>query len=181
VYGDLLKPSALAFLEAHAAFPRARAARAVKVGAAQEQLESFDRVYAAARAIVQTYVVKNAVPETLKTCGVDTDRIGAIEALIALVKAREAEPWARALLDGAFGTRAPAVLEALREGTKAHKARVDASTARMNAFPAAWKSYIEFKNVVRHTYGSKSRQYRWIHIRYVAAEAAPDAPEGNSE
>lgn len=165
VHADLLAPRASRYQAAHTALPGAETEARTERSEAHTALLAVDKPYRAARAIARAYVPTLTVPETLKTLSTDTDQAAAIQVLLDILDTRgEDEAWAREQLEGEFGRLAPIAVREMSEHTAASTALLKAREARATAYGPAWEQYLAFKNVVRHTYGAKSPEYRRIHV-----------------
>lgn len=85
-------------------------------------------------------------------------------------------PWAKDVLDGAFGQRAPKAVQELEEASAADVIFAKVQEARSTAFGLAYEKFVRFKNVVRQAYGPSSLEYRRIHVRSNGQLAVPDEP-----
>ena len=165
VYEERLQPLATKYLAAHAALPAAETAASTERTEAAAALQAIDKPYRTARAIARAYVPTLTVPETLKVLTTDTDQAGAIQALLDILDARgDSEAWAREQLEGEFGRLAPIAVREMNEHTAASTTLSKARDARATEYGPTWERYIPFKNVVRHTYGPSSPEYRRIHV-----------------
>lgn len=166
VYDDQLGSLAQKFLAAHAGLPAAETAAGTERAQAEAALAAIDQPYRKARAVARAYVPEISLPETLKVLPTDTDKLAAIQSLLDELDRRDdSEAWAREQLEGEFGTRAPEVIREVREWIAANVSLAKAREARSSAYLPAYERYVDYKNVVRNTYGPRSAQYRRIHIR----------------
>jgi hypothetical protein len=180
VYADKLEPEAKEYLEANRALPRAESSLKKENREAVEHLELIDQPYREARSVYLAYFEDAPVPDTLKTLPTLTDRKNAIEFLLDLIDDHEGETWADEILAGPFGDKASKVVQEIDEATTANTDLSAARKRRAEAFGRAYDAYLAFKNVVRNAHGSKSPQYRRIHLRSKGtfADEAPASGEG---
>jgi hypothetical protein len=175
VYDDVLAPHAAAFRTWHEAVAKGQTAVAKARRRAREELATFDSTYRAARSVVLAFSPDETLPDTLKALGTDTDMLGAITTLSSIVQSYAGEAWADELSAGTFGTRAPKVMEALKDSITASKALLAAQQARAAAHKPAYDKYRAFKRVVGDCLGTSSAQYRRLHIRTRAAKQIEEA------
>ena len=176
-YNDSLKSAADAFRAAHAAVAKKEMAWGKENGQALEALRSFDRAYTTARAAAKAFVPAPRVPETLKSLPTDTDKKLAVETLLDVIDDHPQETWAKTLLEGEFGLRAPVVVKELEEAIEANKQLSAARTERAKLYGPAYEKYLPFKRVVRSACGSTSREYQRIHLRGSGTIEDDDAPK----
>jgi hypothetical protein len=138
VHDDLLAPHAIAFCKSHDAVAKAEGAAAKARRKVREELTVFDGYYRAARSVVLAFNPEEKLPDTLKAQTTDTDMLTAVMALSSVVQSHAGEPWADGLLAGLFGTRAPKVIEALKDLIAANKA-LSAANRRLQVRPSAAK------------------------------------------
>ncbi|APR84564.1 Hypothetical protein A7982_09913 [Minicystis rosea] len=178
-YEQVLKDAAQRFLAANANLAKAESAFGKENEEALAALRSIDGPYREARSTVAAFVPGVVLPETLKAQTTDTDKINAIESLLEIIEEHAGEKWADQLLAGAFGQTAGPTVTEINEGIAANKAVSAAREERAAAYGPAYERHLRFKRVVRDTLGSKSVQYKRIHVRNPANDAsdAPEAPE----
>lgn len=164
-YNGLLKPLADAYGAAEADIAKKESSLGKEMHEALAALRDFDAVYATARAAAVGFVKGLSVPETLKSQPTYTDKKLAIEMLLDAVDDHADAAWAKALLDGDFGTRAPQVIKEIDEATTANRDLAEARAARAKAHGPTYEGYLAFKRVVRTALGPTSKEYRSIHIR----------------
>lgn len=172
VYNDILADDSAAYLAAYQALGDAEKAAKKEGDEGVKALNDIGPPYLKARSVLEKYVKDVAIPEPLKSLPTDTDRKNAIGSLLRIIDDHdETNDWAKELMTSvpgeprAFGELAP---EAIREITEWIAANVVLSKAvrkRAEAFGPAYEAYLDFKDVVRNTYGPKSIQYRRIHLR----------------
>ena len=175
VFDERLREPGAAFRAAHAGLTAAET-RARKEGAeGRASLAAIDAPYRITRAVAFSFVPELLLPTTLKQQSTDTDKMNAIGGLLRVLDERdEAEAWAADLLASDFGRLAPDTIREIEEWIQANKDLQQARDARVAASGPAYERFIAFKDVVRQVYGSKSRQYKRIHLRAAAAETAAD-------
>ncbi len=174
VYNDRLKGPAEAYLEAQKQLPRAESSWAKEKSEAVESLASLDQAYKLSRSVVAAYLPNEVLPDTLKTLSTDTDKIGAMGALLVILNDHSEEEWAaEQLASSEFGTKAPQTVIELDEAVAASKQVSEAQDKRSQAYGPAWDRYLAFKRVVCDAYGPSSKQYRRIHIRESASTEEP--------
>ena len=128
--------------------------RAPGLGAAQESVhEGLE------------FVKGRSVPETLKSQPTYTDKKLAVERLLDAIDDHPDAPWAKTLLEGEFGKRAPLVIKEIDEATAADRNLMSARNERAKAYGPTYEAYLSFKRVVRSALGPASKEYRSIHIR----------------
>ena len=134
-------------------------------------LAAIDGPYRIVRAVAFSYVPTLLLPATLKKQPTDTDKMNAIGGLLRVLDERdETDPWAADQLAGDFGRLAPDTIREVEEWIQANKDLQHARDARVAAAAPAYERFLAFKDVVRQAYGSKSRQYKRIHLRAAAEE-----------
>lgn len=175
VYNDRLHEPAMVFRTAHIELGSAETKAKKESGEGRTALAAIDSPYRVTRATALSYVPSLTLPTTLKQQPTDTDKMIAIRGLLRELDARdEAEPWAAAELAGEFGRLAPDTIREIEEWIQANKDLQHARDARVTAAGVAYERFIAFKDVVRQAYGSKSRQYKRIHLRSAAEEPEPE-------
>lgn len=170
VYQEKLASFARTYLGANTALASAETNAKEERREAIAALEVIEAPYMKARAVAVVYVPELSVPDTLKTCPTDTDRVIAIQSLRDTLDDFDDEPgWAQDLTNPAdpnsFGALADTAIREINEGVGADSAVEKARRERAAAYGPAYEAYLGFKNVVRNTYGRSSIQYRRIHIR----------------
>ena len=179
-WDGLLKGPAQTYLAAYDKLIKAESAAKKEGAEANTALTDFDQPYASARAMVRGFLPNEVLPDTLKSLATDTDRKNAIIHLRNALEAQgDATAWAKAQLDGPFGTHAADVIREVSEWIDANGAVADAVTARAAAYGPAYEKYLAFKNIVRTTHGRSSHQYRRIHIRG-SADSSVDTTDGSA-
>jgi len=190
VYRDQLQEPADTFRAEQARVTAAESAWAKESTEAIKALNNLDQPFREARAVVAAYLPNEVLPDTLKALSTDTDKQRAIESLLTISDKNHEQAWAANLLAGDFGVRAPTTITELRESVAANKVLSKAKADRAKAFGPAYEQYLAFKWVVREALGSKSKQYKRIHVRGsfssgptepTTAAAAPAVAEGGGE
>lgn len=178
VYNGILKAPAEACIQAHEAIAEAEGACARARREAAEALDGLDPHYKVARAVVLAFLPDVVLPDTLKSLATDTDKLNAIAAVLKAINDNASEAWAAGLLAGPFGASGPKAADALKAAVASSKALSKARDERGAAVALAHAKFVPWKRVVREALGSRSVQYRRIHItsgrRPKAAKA--DAP-----
>lgn len=164
-YNDLLKPLVDAYTVAEADIVKKESALGKEMHEAVNALRDFDSVYGTARAAAVGFVKGLSVPESLKSQPTYTDKRIAIEMLLDAIDDHADAPWAKAVLEGDFGKRAPEVIKEIDEATSADADLTAARAARAKAHGPTYEGYLAFKRVVRTALGPTSKEYRNIHIR----------------
>lgn len=172
VYDDRTRAAIDDYLAADGAIAAAESAARKEGRDATEALAKIDQPYREARAVAVAYLPHQTLPETLKAQPTDTDRKNAIETLLDAVDDHVGQTWADQILAGPFGQNAGPVIQELNEAIAANTGLSEARDRRAKAFGLAYERYLAFKNVVRNAYGSKSPQYRRIHLRADGTVAA---------
>lgn len=183
VFDDRTRGPINDYLAANAAIAGAESAARKEGREADDAFAKLDQPYREARAVAAAYLPAQTLPETLKSLPTDTDRKNAIETLLDAIDDHAGESWADQILAHAFGQSASQVVQELNESIAASTALSAARDARAKAFGLAYERYVSFKNVVRNSYGSKSPQYRRIHLRTdgtVAAEGTAEPTLGGT-
>ena len=165
VYKGVLGPVSEAYLAADDKVTKAESSFGKENKEAIDALEALDGTYREARSVVAAFVPGIVLPDTLKTCRTDTDKVDAIEDLMGIVDEHAGEKWADALSSGDFGTKAPATIKEIHEAVEANKGLSEARTARAAAYGPAYEAYLKLKRVVRNALGPASKQYKRIHFR----------------
>lgn len=180
VYDDRVRAAVDDYLAANGAIAGAESAARKEGREASAALAALDQPYREARAVAAAYLPAQTLPETLKSQPTDTDRKNAIESLLDAVDDHAGESWADQIVAGPFGQSAGQVLQELNEAIAASTSLSEARDRRAKAFGLAYERYLAFKNVVRNAYGSKSPQYRRIHLRAdgTVAEGTPEGEGG---
>ena len=178
VFDERLREPGAAFRAAHAGLTAVET-RARKEGAeGRASLAAIDAPYRIARAVAFSYVPTLLLPVTLKKQPTDTDKMNAIGGLLRVLDERdETDGWAADQLAGDFGRLAPDTIREIEEWIQANKDLQRARDARVATAAPAYERFIAFKDVVRQAYGSKSKQYKRIHVRAAAAETEADPTE----
>jgi hypothetical protein len=176
VYADVLKDAADQFQQAHWAIQQAETASGSEVNDALSALTALDAPYREARSVVLAYVPAARLPDTLKTQPTDTDKLNAIEGLLKVLDEHAGKPWADEQKLGEFGQQSPKTLTEIKEAITASKALAAARAKRANAYGPAYDRYLRFKHVVRDGLGSKSPQYKRIHVRASRTAEEQQAP-----
>jgi hypothetical protein len=179
VYNGTLKEPAETFLKARAAVTIAEGLVTKGRHDAAETLESLDAHYKVARAVVLAFLPHLVLPDTLKAQGTDTGKLAAIEDLLKAINDNAGEAWAAELLAGSFGVLSPQAVADLKVVVAASNALSKARDERSAAVAVAHARFTPWKRVVREALGSKSPQYRRIHIpagkrTKAAKEAEPE-------
>ena len=172
VYNDILADDSATYLAAYQGLADAEVVAKKEGDEGVKALASIGPAYLKARSVAARYVKDVALPETLKSLTTDTDRKTAIGELLSILDDNDEEnDWAKELMTSvpgeprAFGELAPEAIREISEWTAANVALSKAVRKRAEAFGAAYEAYLEFKDVVRNTYGPKSIEYRRIHLR----------------
>lgn len=172
VYNDILADDSATYLAAYQGLADAEVVAKKEGDEGVKALASIGPAYLKARSVAARYVKDVALPETLKSLTTDTDRKTAIGELLSILDDNDEEnDWAKELMTSvpgeprAFGELAPEAIREISEWTAANVALSKAVRKRAEAFGAAHEAYLEFKDVVRNTYGPKSIEYRRIHLR----------------
>jgi hypothetical protein len=190
VHGGVLASSATAFLAADGAVTAAESAHGKAEEAAKTALDALDAPYRVARSTAAAFVAGIKLPETLKAQRTDTDKVTAVESLQKVLADHAGEEWAAALAQGEFGQKASVAVKAIKEATAANAVLGQAREARATAYGPAYEGYLKYKRVVRDARGSKSKEYRRIHVRDGSvpvdeggekAPAQPAAGQGTQE
>jgi hypothetical protein len=132
---------------------------------AEEALKEVDSPYKLARSSIVAVIKGTNLPATLKAQSTDTDKLNAIEKIFGILKEHEGQPWANALLQGDFGVKGAKAIKELNESIAAGKALHKAQLVRAQLFAPTYEVYLQFKCVIRDSFGSTSRQYRRVHLR----------------
>ena len=178
VYDERTREPATTFRSAHDALASAENAAAKEGTEARAALKAIDAPYRLARSVAFSYVPTLTLPTTLKQHPTDTDKMNAIRGLLRELDERdESEPWAAEQLAGDFGRLAPDTIREVEEWIQANKDLQRARDARIASVALAHERFVAFKNVVRQAYGSKSRQYKRIHLRSAADDPDPTPTE----
>jgi hypothetical protein len=164
VYNGTLKDPAEAFMKARTAVTSAEGLLRKSRQDAAESLETFDAHYKVARAVVIAFLPHLTLPDTLKAQSTDTAKLTAIEDLLTAINDNAGESWAAEILAGSFGALAPQAVADLNVAVAANKALAKARDERSAAAALAYAKFTPWKRVVREALGSKSVQYRRIHI-----------------
>jgi hypothetical protein len=180
VYQASAKPHVEAFLTAADDVDKATSAFSKENREGLDALRDLDTPYRVARSAVLAVVKDAKLPDTLKAQPTDTDKLNAIEKLLDVIDEHAGEPWADALLQGAFGTKGAVAVKELNESITANKALNKAKMARAQAYGPAYESYLSFKRVVRDALGPGSKQYRRLHLRASSGPVEDDAPASDS-
>ncbi|MEO7329873.1 MAG: hypothetical protein ABI193_14945 [Minicystis sp.] len=165
VYKEVLKGPSQAYLAADDGVTKAGSSFGKENKEALGALQALDGVYREARSVVAAFVTGIVLPDTLKTCRTDTDKVDAIEALVGIFDEHTGEKWADTLSSGDFGTRALVTIKEIHEAIEANKGLSEARTARAAAYGPAYEAYLKLKRVVRNALGPASKQYKRIHFR----------------
>ena len=183
IYNDALKPKAEAYRNAFDAIAIAESKNKEKKAEASVAIKAFAEPYKAARASVLAVSPTKVLPATLSAQGTDTDTLYAIETLVKAIREYIGQTWADGLLNGEFGAASADVMTKLSGAVLANSALAEAVTARADAFEPAYTAFMGFKRVVRCSLGSKSKQYKRIHIRSTksASEAEGEQEDASSE
>ena len=186
VYTGVLKPVGDTFLKAHENVIAAESAFGKENHEAVAALGGLDASYRVARSVVLAFVPEVVLPATLKVQPTDTDKLNAIEALLDVLDDHAAETWADEQLKGEFGVAGAKAVKEINEAIAANKALAKAREVRAASYGPAYEKFMAFKRVVRNALGSKSKQYKRIHLRNAEAgsngkgeapeAAAPTAP-----
>jgi hypothetical protein len=175
VYDDRTHEPAMVFRNAHTALGSAETKAKKETGEGRAALAAIDSPYRVTRSAALSFVPSLTLPSTLKQQPTDTDKMLAIRSLLRELDARdETEAWAAAELAGEFGRLAPDTIREIEEWVQANKDLQHARDARASATGLAYERFLAFKDVVRQAYGSKSRQYKRIHLRSAAEEPEPE-------
>lgn len=175
-YAGVLEERAHAFMDASRAVMKIESLSAKETREANVALERLDQPYREARSVVKAFVPTAKVPMTLKQLTTDTDRLQAIGGLLDVLKEYESTPWAGELMSGKFGQTATSTMNELAEAIAASRALADARKTRAEALEPAYEAYVRFKRVVRDAAGSKSHEYRRIHLRSSSGGDPEHAP-----
>lgn len=181
VHNETLKPAADAFLAAHEAVRKAETAFRKENKEAVDALAMIDVPYKEARSVVRAFAPETVLPVALRSQPTDTDKLDAIEKLIHTLGDHGSQPWAIEIAQGEVGQRAAVTVKELNEAIAANKGLAQARVARAAAYEPAYERYLRFKRVVRDALGSRSRQYKRIHLRAPGSAPAEDAPETRAE
>jgi hypothetical protein len=165
VHDRCLAPVAKSFRDAHTNMPAAQSAARKARATAAVTFASFDVLYREARAVVLAFVPTLVLPETLKSQPTDTDRVNAIRELCRILESNAGAIWADELRQGAFGAAAATAVLDLKAIAMADERFATARQARATLYKEARVQFFAFKRVVREAYGSKSHEYRRIHLR----------------
>ena len=176
VYEETLRPAAEVYLAAHSATTKAESAFRKATKEASKALVTFDAPYREARSVVRAFAPETVLPDTLKAQPTDTDQLNAITTLVSTLNDHSGEAWADEIAQGEFGQLAATTVVKLNAAIAADKQLASARAARAAAYGPAYERYVRFKGVVRNALGSKSRQYKRIHLR-ATSSASDDAPE----
>ena len=178
VYDERTHASAMDFRTAHESLATAETSAAKEGAEGRAALKAIDGPYRTARAVAFSYVPTLLLPSTLKQQPTDTDKMNAIRSLLRELDDRdESEPWAAEQLAGDFGRLAPDTIREIEEWIQANKDLQRARDARIASVGLAHERFVAFKDVVRQAYGSKSRQYKRIHLRSAADDPDPTPTE----
>ncbi len=175
-YMGVLEERAHAFMDANRAVVKIESLQAKEMREANVALERLDQPYREARSVVKAFVPTAKVPATLKQLTTDTDRLQAIGGLLDVLKEYESHGWAGELMGGVFGQTATSTMNEVAEGIAASRALADARKTRAEALEPAYEAYLRFKRVVRDAMGSKSLEYRRIHVRSSSGGDPEHAP-----
>jgi hypothetical protein len=175
VYTGVFKPVADAFLKAHDAVSEGKTDLAEQSSEAAVALNEMDPLYRVARSVLLAFKPGAVLPITLGSQPTDTDKMNAIEDLLKALNKHAGEAWADAQLQGAFGVSGAKAVTSMKEAIAANKALSKAREDRASAYDPAYDGYLAFKRVVRDALGSKSKQYKRIHLRDTGADADADA------
>jgi hypothetical protein len=181
VYTGVFKPVADAFLKAHAAVGEGKSDLAEQGSEAAVALREMDPLYRVARSVLLAFKPGAVLPITLGSQPTDTDKMNAIEDLLKALNKHAGEAWADAQLQGAFGVSGAKAVTSMKEAIAASKALSKAREDRASAYEPAYVGYLAFKRVVRDALGSKSKQYKRIHLRDTGADAGADAGADTGE
>jgi hypothetical protein len=178
VHTGVLKPVADAYLKAHAAVIEGESELAAQSLEATMALSEMDTLYRVARSVLLAFKPGTVLPTTLRTQPTDTDRMNAIEDLLNALNKHAGEAWADQQIQGAFGVAGAKAVASMEEAVAANKTLSKARETRASAYGPAYDGYIAFKRVVRDALGSKSKQYKRIHLRDADAgeNASSEAP-----
>jgi len=180
VYTGVFKPVADAFLKAHDAVSEGKSNLAEQSSEAAVALNEMDPLYSVARSVLLAFKPGAVLPITLRSQPTDTDKMNAIEDLLKALNKHAGEAWADAQLQGAFGVSGAKAVTSMKEAIAANKALSKAREDRASAYEPAYVGYLAFKRVVRDALGSKSKQYKRIHLRDTGADAGENAGENAS-
>ncbi|HZF50469.1 MAG TPA: hypothetical protein VE093_17550 [Polyangiaceae bacterium] len=175
VHTSVVKPAADAFLKAHDAVVQGETDLAEQGSEAAVALREMDPLYRVARSVLLAFKPGAVLPITLRSQPTDTDKMNAIEDLLKALNKHAGEAWADAQLQGAFGVSGAKAVTSMKEAIAANKALSKAREDRASAYDPAYDGYLAFKRVVRDALGSKSKQYKRIHLRDTGADADADA------
>lgn len=175
MHDETLRPWAEAYLEAQGAVVKAGAAFRKEHRGAAEALAAFDAPYREAHRVVRAFAPEAVLPDTLKAQPTDTDKLNALDQLLDTLDDHSGEAWADEIAEGALGQRAAAAVREMNEAIAADMQFAQARDARAAAYGPAYERYLRFKRLVRDALGSKSRQYKRIHLR-TQRSAAEDGP-----
>jgi hypothetical protein len=178
VYTGVVKPAADAFLKAHDAVAAGESELAAQSSQATVALREMDSLYRVARSVLLAFKPGTVLPTTLRSQTTDTDRMNAIEDLLKALNKHAGEAWADEQIQGAFGVAGAKAVASMKEAIAANKTLAKAREERASAYEPAYDGYIAFKRVVRDALGSKSKQYKRIHLRDADAgdSATGEAP-----
>jgi hypothetical protein len=171
VYDAVLKDRATSYLTAADAFTAAETSFAKENKESLAALAELDGPYREARSVMLAIKPETKLPDTLKVQPTDTDKLKAIEDLLDAIDDHVGEDWADKLLQDAFAVKAPQTIKEVNEAIAANKALSQAQEKRAEAYGPAYERYLRFKRVVREALGSKSKQYKRIHLRSAAGGA----------
>lgn len=178
VYTERLHTLAMEFRSAHDGLATAETSAAREGAEGRAALKAIDAPYRSARAVAVSHIPNLHLPTTLKQQPTDTDKMNAVRGLLRELDEREeSEPWAAELLAEDFGRLAPDAIREVEEWIQSSKDLQRARDTRATASATAYARFLAFKDVVRQSYGSKSRQYKRIHVRAGATEPDPEPTE----
>ena len=163
------------FRAAHQAVSAAETSFSKEGSEARSALAELDAPYREARRVVLAFAPETKLPDTLKSQKTDTDQLNAIEALLDVLDEHTVQAWADEQAQSEFGTKAAGTVKELNEAIGANKLLSEAREARARSYGPAYERYLRFKRVVRDALGSKSKQYKRIHLRGAAAGKAEDS------
>lgn len=182
IYEDKVAGVAATFMGSHKGLLNAEVAARKERREGLQALETVDQPFRVARVVAQKYVVDLAIPKTLKSLSTETDKRNAIRELLELLDAHDDEPgWAKDLTDGEFGRLAPQAIRELSEWIDASANVEKAVRERIKAYAAAYGPFLDFRDVVREVYSSKSTHYRRLMIRPNGKLVVDDPVDGPSD
>jgi hypothetical protein len=180
VYKRILEEPLTVFLAAYDALEDAESSWRKESGEAHRELQMFDAVYKTNRSVLAAHKPDEKLPDTLKACTTDTDKVSAIERMLHVVEGYKNETWAAEILAGEFGTQAPTVIQEISEAIDASKQVTKAKADRARAYGLAYEKLLAFKRVVRDACGPTSKQYSRIHIRRGSTDGDLDPDAGGT-